>query len=151
MTCSSFPLAVCFTRGIVCMSMLLLCCAQSYSFRPHELQPAQAPLPTGFPRQEYWSGLPFPTPEDLPDPGMKSMSLISPALAGEIFFFLPLHHLGSPFISMLLSQFIPPSSPHPRSPTASKSLFSVRIFFFSFLKLITFGRAGFSLLYEGFL
>ena len=31
----------------------------------------QAPLPLGFPRQEYWSGLPFPPPGDLPDPGME--------------------------------------------------------------------------------
>ena len=29
----------------------------------------QAPPSMGFPRQEYWSGLPFPSPEDLPDPG----------------------------------------------------------------------------------
>ena len=41
----------------------------------------QAPLSTGFPRQEYWSGLPFPTP-DLPNPGIESVSLTSPALAG---------------------------------------------------------------------
>ena len=32
----------------------------------------------GFPRQEYWSGLPFPSPGDLPDPGMETKS---PALA----------------------------------------------------------------------
>ena len=31
----------------------------------------QAPLPMGFPRQEYWSGLPFPSSGDLPDPGIK--------------------------------------------------------------------------------
>ena len=37
-----------------------------------------APLSTGFPRQECWSGLPFPSPEDLPDPGVEPMS---PALA----------------------------------------------------------------------
>ena len=36
----------------------------------------------GFPRQEYWSGLPFPSPGDLPDPGME---LASPALAGGFF------------------------------------------------------------------
>ena len=35
----------------------------------------QAPLSTGFPRQEYWSGLPFPTPGDLPDPGTEPASL----------------------------------------------------------------------------
>ena len=31
----------------------------------------QAPLSMGFPRQEYWSGLPFPSPGDLPDPGIE--------------------------------------------------------------------------------
>ena len=31
----------------------------------------QAPLSMGFSRQEYWSGLPFPSPEDLPDPGIE--------------------------------------------------------------------------------
>ena len=35
----------------------------------------QAPLPMGFSRQEYWSGLPFPSPGDLPDPGIEPMSL----------------------------------------------------------------------------
>ena len=34
----------------------------------------QAPLSTGFPRQEYWSGLPFPSPGDLPDPGIEPRS-----------------------------------------------------------------------------
>ena len=34
----------------------------------------QAPLSMGFPRQESWSGLPFPSPEDLPDPGIKPVS-----------------------------------------------------------------------------
>ena len=35
----------------------------------------QAPLSLGFPGQEYWSGLPFPFPGDLPDPGMELGSL----------------------------------------------------------------------------
>ena len=34
----------------------------------------QAPLSMGFPRQEYWSALPFPSPGDLPGPGIKSVS-----------------------------------------------------------------------------
>ena len=42
----------------------------------------QAPLSMKFFRQEYWSELPFPTPEDLPDPRIKPKSLVSPALAG---------------------------------------------------------------------
>ena len=48
----------------------------------------------GFPRQEYWSGLPFSSPGDLPDPGIE---LASPTLADD-FFFLPLSHQGSPYI-----------------------------------------------------
>ena len=36
----------------------------------------QAPLSTGFPRQEYWSGSPFPSPGDLLDPGIESTSLV---------------------------------------------------------------------------
>ena len=38
-----------------------------------------------FSRQEYWSELPFPTPENLPDPGIEPKSLVSPALAGRFF------------------------------------------------------------------
>ena len=45
----------------------------------------QAPLFTGFSRQEYWSGLPCPPPGDLPNPGIKPASLKSPALAGRFF------------------------------------------------------------------
>ena len=46
----------------------------------------QVPLPMGFPRQEYWSGLPFPSPGDLPNPGIEPSSLMSPALAGSFFY-----------------------------------------------------------------
>ena len=42
----------------------------------------QAPLSMGFPSQEYWSGLPFRSPGDLPHPGTEH---IFPALAGEFF------------------------------------------------------------------
>ena len=45
----------------------------------------QAPLFMGFSRQEYWNGLPCPPPGDLPDPGIESRSLMSPALAGGFF------------------------------------------------------------------
>ena len=40
----------------------------------------QAPLSIGFSRQEYWSGLPFPSPGDLPNPGIKARS---PALQAD--------------------------------------------------------------------
>ena len=56
----------------------------------------QAPLSTGFPRQEYWSGLPFLFPGDLPNPGIEPESLTAPVLAGTLS--LTLSHLGSPII-----------------------------------------------------
>ena len=46
----------------------------------------QAPLSIGFSRQEYWSGLPCPPPEDLPDPEIEPESLMSPTLAGRFFY-----------------------------------------------------------------
>ena len=46
---------------------------------------SQASLSIEFPRQEYWSKLPFPSPEDLPDPGIKPTRLTSPALAAGFF------------------------------------------------------------------
>ena len=49
----------------------------------------QASLSMGFSRQEYWSGLPFPSPGDLPNPGIEPTS----ALQADS---LPLSHLGSP-------------------------------------------------------
>ena len=45
----------------------------------------QAPLSMEFSRQEYWSQLPFPFPEDLPDPGTETASPTSAALAGGFF------------------------------------------------------------------
>ena len=61
-------------------------CAQSLShillFATPWIVALQAPLSMGFPRQEYWSGLPFPHPGDLPDPGIEP---VSPALAGGFF------------------------------------------------------------------
>ena len=46
----------------------------------------QVSLSTGFPRQEYWSGLPFPSPRDLPNPEMEPVSPVSPALTGVFFY-----------------------------------------------------------------
>ena len=43
----------------------------------------QTPLSMGFSRQEYWGRLPFPTPGDLPNPGIEPVSLAFPALVGE--------------------------------------------------------------------
>ena len=58
----------------------------------------QAPLSMGFPRQECWSGLPFPSPEDLLDPGIKTAF---PALAGIFFTTEP---PGKPLSQMISGQ-----------------------------------------------
>ena len=66
---------------------MLLTCVQSLS----GIQLFVAPwtiarlvsLSMEFSKQEYWSGLPFPPPGDLPDPGIKPTSPVSPALAGR--------------------------------------------------------------------
>ena len=67
------------------------CCSLVAKSCPSLLQPCglyvacQAPLFMGFPRQEYWNGLPFPSPGDLPNPGIEPMSLKSLTLAGRFF------------------------------------------------------------------
>ena len=61
-------------------------CVRAYSVVSDSATPRtvahQDPLSMGFSRQEYWSGLPFPPPVDLPDPEIKPSS---PALAGGFF------------------------------------------------------------------
>ena len=52
----------------------------------------QAPLSMEFFRQDYWSGLPVPTPEDLPDLGIEPASPVSPELQAKS---LPLSHFGA--------------------------------------------------------
>ena len=64
-------------KGLVTQCALL--------FAPLWTVARQTPLSMGFSRQEYWSGLPCPPPGNLPDPGVKPVSLTSPALAGRFF------------------------------------------------------------------
>ena len=59
----------------------------------------QAPLSMRFSRQVDWSGLTCPPAEDLPDPGIKPTSLMSPALAGQVLY-LPLEPPGKPYTNM---------------------------------------------------
>ena len=61
----------------------------------------QAPLSMGFPRQEYWSGWPFPPPGELPNPGVEPTSPVSPVLAGRFFTTEP---PGKPYV--LLSSLL---------------------------------------------
>ena len=65
--------------------MLLLLCRFSPTLCDPWTVARQAPLCMGFPRQEYWSGLPCPPPGDLPNPGIKPASCTSLALAARFF------------------------------------------------------------------
>ena len=65
--------------------IMAACSAISDSLQPPWTVANQAPLSAGFSRQEYWSGLPFPPPRNLPDPGIKPASLASPAWAGGFY------------------------------------------------------------------
>ena len=60
----------------------------------------QVPLSLGFPRQECWSGLSFPSPGDLPHPGIEPAS---PALAGRFFTTEP---AGKPELPLVLTVYI---------------------------------------------
>ena len=60
----------------------------------------QAPLSMGSYRQEYWSGLPFPPPGDLPNPGIKPVSPASSTLQVDS---LPAELSGKPILSVTLS------------------------------------------------
>ena len=73
-------------------------CAQSLNSVQLFVTPLthQASLSMGFPRQAYWTGLPFSPPGGLPDLGIKPTSPVCPALQVN---FLPLSHLGSPLYS----------------------------------------------------
>ena len=78
---SAGPCDCCFDQRHVCLFVTLRTAAR------------QAPLSMGLFRQEYWSGLPFPSPGDLPNPGFKLLSLVSLILHADS---LPLSHQGSP-------------------------------------------------------
>ena len=94
----------------------------------------QAPLSMKFPRQEYYSGLPFHSPGDLPDPGVEPMSSVSPTLASGFFTTRKpkTSHLGSPkwikardsvqfSCSVVSDSLRPHKSQHARPPCPSPS------------------------------
>ena len=79
-------LCVC-THAYVCVHVYLCVCTLScvpLSGAPWTVV-HQAPLSMEFSRQENWNGLPFPSPGDLPNPGIEPVTLGSPALAGGFF------------------------------------------------------------------
>ena len=104
-------------------------------FLPPWTVACQAPLPMGFSRQEYWSGLPFPSPGDLPNPGIKpgSPELQSGSLPSEppakllqvyswVIFtyphFLLCLNMGQIYVNRNGMHLIPRKSPHKQSASA---------------------------------
>ena len=85
-------------EGSLCQvcAWVLSCSVMSDSLRPPWTVAHQAPLSMGFSRQECWSGLPFPSPGDLPNPGIEPTSPMSLALAGEFFTTGWAYHWGRP-------------------------------------------------------
>ena len=85
--CNTFPvlhryytyIQISYIHIYYCHSVVKLC---PILYDPKGLEPARFPCPWGFFRQEYWSGLPFPSPGDFPRSGMEPKS---PALAGASF------------------------------------------------------------------
>ena len=76
------------TSGLTILVLILCACSvtsvMSNFFNPLDCT-HQAPLSARFSRQEYWSGWPCLPPGDLPNPGIKPMSLVPPELAGGFF------------------------------------------------------------------
>ena len=82
--CARVCACVCvYVRVCVCVSVHALSAVRLFAYPWTVGWPAR--LYMGFSRQEYWSGLPCPPPGDLPDLGIKSASLASPASAGRFF------------------------------------------------------------------
>ena len=97
----------------VCVCVCVLVAQSCQLFATPWTGAHQAPLSVEFSRQEYWSGLPFPSPGDLPDPGIKP---ISPALQADS---LPSEPTGKPINvrgipqSLCQSKFPPHASKMP--------------------------------------
>ena len=92
---------------------MCLCCVLScvHIFAALWTAACQAPLSTGFPKQEYWSELPFSPPRNLPQPGIEPGSLVSPALVGRFFTTelpgKPLLHVIIPNLKIVVRKKVP--------------------------------------------
>ena len=91
--------------NIVCVCVCVCVCSVVSDSVAH-----QAPLSMEFSQQGFWSGLPFPTPHEFHDPGIKPVSLTYPALASSIScigrpILYQLYHLGSTQIILLSTLF----------------------------------------------
>ena len=88
---SAFSVCVCVSSHFSCVQLFVSRWTVAH----------QAPQSMGFSRQEYWSGLPFPPPGDLPDSGIEPASLVSPALAGGFFTTSTAWETREPFLGHL--------------------------------------------------
>ena len=77
----------------------------------------QAPLSMEFSTQNYWSGLPFPIPGDLPDPGTKFTAPVSPGLVGGLFTTEPLASAAAAAAAKSLQSWSTLCDPHRQQPT----------------------------------
>ena len=103
-------LIICFTHSGVYMLTLCVCvyvCVLSHVqlFAILWTAACQASLSMGYFRQEYWNGLPFPPPRDLPDPAIELTSPVSPPLQTDS---LPLEPPGKPVNPKLLIYYHQP-------------------------------------------
>ena len=73
------------SRSLLIVLYIVVCSVVSNSFAIPWTIGHQASLSMEFPGEEYWNGLPLPTPGDLPAPGIEPTSLVSPALASGFF------------------------------------------------------------------
>ena len=114
------PFTGCVLVFLSCMPCMISCFSSVWLLATLWTVAYQAPLSMEFFRQEYWSGLPYPPPGDLPNPGIKPASPSTPSLQANS---LPLSHWGSPLFILLSPQ--PPTFRSPnnsaldRHPTAS--------------------------------
>ena len=99
-------------EGVFCepLSTFLLCIRACSVTSKLSVTPCivacQAPLSMVFSRQEYWSGLPYPPPGDLPNLGIKPASLMSPALTGGFFTTSATWVLANIMYSPIFSHFL---------------------------------------------
>ena len=100
---------------------VFVCAVRSSSLRPHGLS-LPACFVHGISRQEHWSGLPFPSPGDLPNSGIKPVSLVSSALAGRFFATNATWEAGNVFFFVHMLWF-EPQYPLPGIPTSFPTTF----------------------------
>ena len=96
-----YVLHTCINNNILTHGSDVLVAKSCLTFVTPRIVAHQAPLSMGNPNQDYWSGLPFPSPEDLPDPGIKPRSLAGSLLYCRQFRY-QLSHQGSLYMCIYL-------------------------------------------------